>query len=366
MTQPLQNKMFVLDSHCDTPSQIHRLRNILLDNEYAHVDLPKIRRGGVDGVFFALYVPSALDNDMEAAREYAYRLLKGVKDSLSADSRAVLTSSVDQAMKNKSEGRISIFLGLENGSAIGESLEELRRFYNEGVRYVTLCHTGNNQICDSCATKEKRWNGLSPFGKEVVAEMNRLGMLVDVSHISDESFYDVIRYSVKPVVATHSCCRSLAGHPRNLTDDMIRSIAAKGGVVQVNFFPLFLDQDFAGVLDASGIMDRGEAIEAEFIADPADPLKRAAWYAVLDELSHLGRPSFRRIVDHIDHIVGLVGIDYVGLGSDFDGICVTPQGLDDISGFTVVLDEMRARGYSDSDIEKVASGNFFRVMKECQ
>lgn len=366
MTHPLQNKMFVLDSHCDTPSQIHRLRNISLDNEYAHVDLPKIRRGGVDGVFFALYVPASLDNDTEAARAYAYKLLKGVKESLSEDSGAVLTTSVSQALANRQDGRISIFLGLENGSAIGGSLEELRKFHNEGVRYVTLCHTGNNQICDSCATKEKRWNGLSPFGREVVAEMNRLGMLVDVSHISDESFYDVMRYSVKPVVATHSCCRALADHPRNLTDDMIRCIAAKGGVIQINFFPLFLDSGFGAVLDASGIAAKGEAIEAEFIADPAAPAKRAAWNAVQDELLRIDRPSYRRIVDHIDHIVRLVGIDYVGLGSDFDGIYVTPEGLDDISSFPVVLDEMRARGYSESDIAKVASGNFFRVMEECQ
>ena len=366
MMLPLQNKMFVLDSHCDTPSQIHRLRNIHLDNAYAHVDLPKLRRGGVDGVFFALYVPASMDNDVEAARQYAYKLLDGVKSALNPESGAALTTSVVQAFTNKKEGRISIFLGLENGSAIGESLEELRKFHEEGVRYVTLCHTGNNQICDSCATKIKRWNGLSPFGREVVAEMNRLGMIVDVSHISDESFYDVIACSVKPVVATHSCCRALADHPRNLTDDMIRNIAAKGGVVQVNFFPLFLDSCFADVLDASGIAERGEAIEAEFISDPADPLKRDAWNTVQAELRTLSRPSYKRIVDHIDHIVHLVGIDYVGLGSDFDGIYITPEGLDDISGFPAVLDEMRARGYSESDIEKVASGNFFRVMKECQ
>lgn len=362
----LQNKMFVLDSHCDTPSQIHRLRNIHLDNEYAHVDLPKIRRGGVDGVFFALYVPASMDAGSNAARKYAYRLLDGVKSALAEDENAVITTSVAQALENKAQGRISIFLGLENGSAIGDSIEELCKFHKEGVRYVTLCHTGNNQICDSCATKVKRWNGLSPFGREVVAEMNRLGMLVDVSHISDEAFYDVIRYSEKPVVATHSCCRALADHPRNLTDDMIRCIASKGGVVQVNFYPLFLDSEFSRILDDSGIFERGEGIENEFIADPADPGKRAAWYSVLDDLAKLERPSYRRIVDHIDHIVSLVGIDYVGLGSDFDGIQVTPEGLDNISAFPLVLEEMRSRGYSESDIEKVASGNFFRVMRSCQ
>lgn len=366
MMEPLQNKMFVLDSHCDTPSQIYRLRNIIEDNAYAHVDIPKLRRGGVDGVFFALYVPASLDDDHKAAREYAYRLLDGVKSSLSEDCGAAIATSVSEALVNKSQGRISIFLGLENGSAIGNSLDELHNFHRAGVRYVTLCHTGNNQICDSCAAKVKRWNGLSPFGREVVAEMNRLGMMVDVSHISDEAFYDVIRYSRKPVVATHSCCRSLADHPRNLTDDMIRCIASTRGVVQVNFYPLFLDSGFSAILDESGIAERGEVVESEFIADPSDPVKRAAWNAVQDELRSLRRPSYRRIVDHIDHIVKLVGIDYAGLGSDFDGIAVTPSGLEDISGYQLIFEEMRARGYSESDIEKVAAGNFFRVMNECQ
>ena len=147
---------------------------------------------------------------------------------------------------------------------------------------------------------------------------------------------------------------------------MIRSIAEKNGVVQVNFYPLFLDSGFGAVLDGSGIAERGEAVENEFIADPADPKKREAWHIVQDELKSLPRPSYRRIVDHIDHIVDLVGIDYVGLGSDFDGIAVTPEGLEDVSGFSLVLDEMRERGYAESDIEKVASGNFFRVMKACQ
>ncbi len=355
--------MFVLDSHCDTPSQILRLRDISVDNPYAHVDIPKLRKGGVDGVFFALYVPAAMDNDPDAARAYAYRMLEGVRNTLENNPDAVITTSVQQAQENKSKGLLSVFIGLENGSAIGDSLEELRRFYAAGVRYVTLCHSGNNQICDSCAAKIKQWNGLSPFGKKVIVEMNRLGMLIDVSHISDEAFYDVVNLSCKPVVATHSCCRALADHPRNLTDDMIRKIAATGGVVQVNFYPLFLDSGFRYILDASGIMERGESVESEFIADPSDSRKRAAWNAVQDELKSLKRPSYKRIVDHIDHIVRLVGIDYVGLGSDFDGIEVTPDGMEDISKFSRVFDEMRARGYTESEIEKVASGNFFRVMQ---
>jgi membrane dipeptidase len=267
-----------------------------------------------------------------------------------------------QALENKKAGRFSVFLGLENGSPIGNDLGELARWYDAGVRYMTLCHSADNQICDSCASANKTWHGLSPFGREVVAEMNRLGMLVDVSHVSDETFYDVVGLSTKPVVATHSCCRALANHPRNMTDEMIVRIARTGGVIQINFYPLFLDNGFGSILAESGIMERGEAIESEFIKDPSDPVKRAAWNAVQDELMSLPRPSYKRIADHIDHAVSLVGTDHVGLGSDFDGIEVTPSGLEDISMMPVLFDELRYRGYSESDIEKIAGTNFLRVL----
>jgi membrane dipeptidase len=192
--------------------------------------------------------------------------------------------------------------------------------------------------------------------------MNRLGMLVDVSHISDSSFYDVLETSTRPVVATHSCCRALCDHPRNMTDEMIKDLAAAGGVIQINFYPLFLDGGFKHVLDRSGIMEYGERIESEFIADPANSARRAAWNKVQDELNALARPSYKLIADHIDHVVSLVGIDHVGIGSDYDGIEVTPQGMEDISRMPVLFDELRTRGYAESDLSKIASGNFFRIL----
>ena len=317
--------MFVLDSHCDTPTQIFRGRDLAKDNEAAHVDFPKIKRGGVDAAFFALYIPADLEG--EAALEHADRLYACVMDTLAANpDKAALAVTEQQAHENKSKDLFSIFLGLENGSPIGKSLDRLREFYDKGVRYMTLCHTKDNEICDSCASAVKTWHGLSPFGIEVVAEMNRLGMLIDVSHISDEAFYDVLKYSTQPVVATHSCCRALAGHPRNMTDDMIRALAAKGGVIQINFYPLFLDDTFP---------------EAEMFTAP--------------------RPSYKRIADHIDHVVDLVGIDHVGLGSDFDGIDVTPEGLENASMMPLLFEELRSRGYSEEDLEKIASRNFFNV-----
>lgn len=356
--------MFVLDTHCDTPSQILRLRNLAKDNEYAHVDFPKLRRGGVDGVFFALYVPASLDADPDKAFEYAGRLLEGVEKTVAENSSyAAFARTPEDAYSNKAASKVSVFLGLENGSAVGYSLERVKWFYDRGVRYVTLCHSADNQICDSCASSVKRWGGLSPFGHDVVAELNRLGILVDVSHASDDTFYDVLECSTKPVVATHSCCRALADHPRNMTDDMIRALASSGGVIQINFYPVFLDNGFRYALAQSGIMEKGELIESDFISDPGNSTKRAAWNRVQDELMALMRPSYKLIADHIDHVVDLVGIDHVGIGSDFDGIEVTPEGMEDISKMPVLFEELRDRGYSEDDLSKLAGANFFRVLK---
>ena len=352
--------MFLLDSHCDTPSHILRLRDLALDNRYSHVDFPKLRRGGIDGAFFALYTPASLSSDESYA--YACRLLDGVSGVLAAHpDKARLATTREEAYANKADGVFSVFLGLENGQALDQSLERVDEFYDAGVRYITLCHSKNNQICDSCAQGDG-WNGLSPFGRDVVRKMNSLGMLVDVSHISDASFYDVLETSDKPVVATHSCCRALCDHPRNMTDEMIRHLAEAGGVIQINFYPLFLDGSFKSIMNASGIMEYGERIESEFIADPANPEKRAAWNRVQDELEALMRPSYKLIADHIDHVVDLVGIDHVGLGSDYDGIEVTPHGMEDISMMPVLFDELRSRGYTDSDLSKIASDNFFRIL----
>lgn len=353
--------MFVLDSHCDTPSQIYRLRDINLDNERGQVDFPKLKRGGVDGSFFAIYTSPSKQGPEAVA--YALELIAALKDAVEASESAAITLSPSEALRNKGKDVFSVFIGMENGSPIGKSLPLLRQFYRMGVRYMTLCHSKDNEICDSCAGNGY-WNGLSPFGREVVAEMNRLGMIIDVSHISDKSFYDVLDCSSVPVVATHSCCRALADHPRNMTDDMIRALAAKGGVIQVNFYPVFLDNGFAKVLEESRIEERGDIVESIFISDPADKAKREAWYEVEDELARLPRPSYKKIVDHIDHIVALVGVDYVGLGSDFDGIAVTPEGIENASFFYKIFDELRSRGYSEKDIEKIAGGNFFRVFNQ--
>ena len=338
-----------------------RLRDLSVDNPFAHIDFPKLRRGGVDASFFALYTPGTMQPD--AATAYALKMLAGVNDAVSSASDvAALAYSPEEVLRNKDAGKTSVFIGMENGLPIQDSLSLLRQFWRMGVRYMTLTHNTDNQICDSAA-QGRRWGGLSPFGRQVVSEMNRLGMIIDLAHASDATFFDCIRCSKAPVVSTHSCCRALAHHRRNMTDDMLRAIAAVDGVIQINFYPLFLSDDFAVELERSGLDPIADAVEEEFIKDPASPEKYRAWVDIQKKLAMLKRPSYKRVVDHIDYAVSIAGIDHVGIGSDFDGINVTPEGLEDVSKMPVVFDEMRARGYSETDIEKVAGGNFLRVMR---
>jgi len=315
--------MFVLDSHCDTPLQLYRRQlDLAKDNDNTHVDFPKLKAGGVDGAFFALYTPNTMTQ--EESKQTADALLDAVMKCVEANKdKAALTTTSAQAYENQANGLFSIFMGMENGLPIGKSLDALRDYYNKGVRYLTLTHNGNNDICDAAVAKEKKWHGLSPFGREVVAEMNRLGMLIDVAHVSDETFWDVIKYSEKPFVSTHSCCRALSDRPRNMTDEMIKAMAEKGGVIQINFYPVFLDPTY----------------------EDGDPV----------------RPSYTKIVDHIDHVVEIAGIDHVGIGSDFDGIDYAPEGMEDASCMRKVFEEMERRGYGKNEISKVAGENFFRV-----
>lgn len=354
--------MIVLDSHCDTPSQLLRRRIVSEDNAHGHVDIPKLRRGGVDASFFALYTPTSMEPD--AATRYAMQMLAATKDVIEANpSELALACSADDILSNKSRGLISILLGMENGSPIQTSLPLLREFHRMGVRYMTLTHNGDNEIADA-ASHGTRWHGLSPFGREVVAEMNRLGMIIDVAHASDETFYDCLRYSTKPIVSTHSCCRALAGHRRNMTDDMIRKMADKGGVIQINFYPVFLSDAFARAFDAvNEEHPEYDAADKAFRADPGNPEVRREYFRVMDILKTLDRPGVKEVVDHIDHAVNVGGIEHVGIGTDFDGIEVPPAGLEDVSCLALVFEEMARRGYSPSDIEKVAGSNFLRVMR---
>jgi membrane dipeptidase len=305
--------------------------DIGIDGDRSQVDLPKLKAGGVDASFFALYTSADLSEDEAATK--VLEMIARVYDALDAYSeQAALALTPEDALRNKGKGLISIFLGIENGSPIHKSLPLLRQFYRMGVRYMTLTHNGDNEIADSAA-QGTRWHGLSPFGREVVDEMNRLGMIVDVAHVSDETFYDVIKCSKAPIVSTHSCCRALASHRRNMTDDMIRTLADHGGVIQINFYPVFLSDLYASFYEVKG--------------EKASP-----------------RPGVSDVVNHIYHAVKVGGIEHVGIGTDFDGIEVTPKGLEDISKLPKVFDQLKRKGYSEDQIELIAGKNFLRTFND--
>jgi membrane dipeptidase len=345
----------------DTPSQLLRLRDPGVDNPYAQVDFPKLRRGGVDGAFFALYTPAEMAPD--AATRYALQMLSATYDAVEAHPGEVsLAFSPEDAVKARKNGRISLFLGMENASPIQESLALLRTFYRMGVRYLTLTHNGDNAVADSAA-EGKRWGGLSPFGREVVAEMNRLGMMVDLSHAADSTFWDCLKLSRAPIVATHSCCRALCAHRRNLTDEMLQALGESDGYVGINFYPSFLSDDFGKDPADAALLDEADAVEAAFIRNPADPERVEAWHRMQDRLRELPRPGVKEIVDHVDHAVSLAGIDHVGLGSDYDGILVAPEGMEDVSKIGCIAQEMARRGYSSRDIEKVTGKNLMDVFR---
>ena len=311
----------ILDSHIDTPSAILRGRNVGIDNPEAHVDFPKMKAGGVDGAFFALYTPPEFEPDK--ATRYAMEMLSATYDACDENpDYAVMTFGPDEVAGNMKNGLISVFMGMENAAPIQESLSLLRTFYRLGVSYMTLTHNGDNAVADSAA-EGKRWGGLSPFGKQVVAEMNAMGMMIDLSHASDQTFWDCIKLSKAPVIATHSSCRALCSHRRNLTDEMLQALGEKDGYVGINFYPFFLSDQY----------EEGKP-----------------W-----------RPGVKEIVDHIDHAVKFAGIDHVGIGSDFDGIEVAPEGVENIAQLDAVWEEMRRRGYSEKDILKVSGQNLLDV-----
>lgn len=354
----LHNESIVLDSHCDTPIRLLDGADLSHNKGEGHVDFERMERGGVDASFFVLYTSNKMEPDSATRR--ALQMAAKIYDSIEANSKRVaLALCSEDIMKLKKKGKRAILIGMENGLPIQNDLSLLRIFYDLGVRYMTLTHAGNNEICDSCATKEKKWNGLSPFGVDVVKEMNRLGMLIDVSHISDEAFYDVLKYSQAPVVATHSCCRAISNHPRNLTDQMIKDLAAQGGVIQINFYPPFLNEHYAK--EFWPLCDAFEEAQENFKKDPEKYKKELV--AAEANMFALQRPSYKEVVNHIDHVVKLVGPKHVGLGSDFDGIETTPEGLEGIDKFSIITKELVERGYDEDAIKGILGGNFLRILQ---
>jgi membrane dipeptidase len=359
----IHRRAIVIDTHCDTPTvMLEKGIDIGQRSEQNNVDLIRMKEGGLDAAFFAIFVSNALDQQHPSAKalemiDEVYRQIERYPEL------AAMAFSPQDIRWLHVEGKRAILLGMENGGPIEGSLRLLRDFYRLGVRYVTLTHGDNNDICDSSTAPAPRWNGLSEFGKTVVKEMNRLGMIVDVSHISDKAFWDVLETSQAPVIASHSCARALCSAPRNMSDEMIKALAAKGGVIQVNFYGGFLSQDIYQKSEENRkkLAPEIEKLKEQFKDNPEEFQK------AIMEMWHKDSPPpppIDILIDHIDHIARLVGADYVGLGSDFDGASSYPQGLQDVSGYPLITYHLLKRGYGEKDIQKILGGNFLRVFDE--
>jgi membrane dipeptidase len=353
-----------VDTHADTPSEfLDHPFDLGAVNSRGHFDYPRMKAGGLDAEFFAAYVPAKYANKGAAA--YCMKIMETIHEMAeNYPSWVRFTTSTTGIRAAVAENRRAILIGIEGGHAIEDSLDLLRAFYRFGARYMTLTHTNTNNWADS-STDEAKHNGLTPFGKQVVLEMNRLGMLVDISHVADKTFYDAIEVSKAPVIASHSSSRALASAPRNMTDDMLRALAKNGGVAMVNFYPVFLSDEVAKASKA-----RDEKLKPEIAALKAkDPFEGPAYDEGVRKLmaaNPLPKVSWTVIVDHIDHMVKVAGIDHVGIGSDFDGIPAVPEGMEDVSKLPAIPAELKRRGYSDADVKKIMGENFMRVFGEAE
>ena len=362
----LHRQAIVVDTHIDTPQRF-------LDEDFdltprdpkGHIDLPRMKEGGLDAGFMSIYVDMRRHQGLEATRR-ALQLIDSVNQQVARhpDQLVLATTAADVRRAHKQK-KIALLMGVEGGTPIADDLRLLRLFYQLGVRYMTLTHGLANNWADS-STDEPKHNGLTDFGKEVVREMNRLGMLVDISHVSDKAFYDALEISQAPMIASHSSCRALCKHPRNMTDEMIKALAAKGGVIQINYHIGFLDQTYADAYEkiAPELRARMRAL-AEQYKDDDHALSEAREALFKDYQAQLPKVSWERVVEHVDHAVRLVGPDHVGLGSDFDGATM-PEGLNDVSYLPRLTQALLDRGYREKDIKKILGGNTLRVLEEAE
>jgi len=369
LAEKIHEKTLTVDTHCDTPMDMAR-SDFDLGERHTEgcVDFPRMIEGGLDAEFFAVFTSQGPRTDSVFDEVYGYALdvLKKIHKNVEKNSDvAEIAISPDDAYRLKKAGKISAFIGIENGYPIGKDISRIKEFYDRGARYITLCHTRNNDICDSSTDpKGPENNGLSSFGGDVVKEMNRLGMMIDVSHISDKAFYDVLKLSRAPVIASHSSCRALCESPRNLTDDMLLSLKDNGGVIQICILSEYIKTpDPNPELDAK-LKELSEKY-GDFGSLPDDKKKvaRSEYREIHKKYEKLA--TVKDVVDHIDHVVQVIGVDHVGIGTDFDG----GGGVDgcktvaDMKNITV---ELLRRGYARADIAKIWGGNVMRVLKEVE
>jgi len=371
----IQDSAIVVDTHADTPQRF-------LDEGYdigstdpkdtGHISLDKARRGNLGAEFFSIWVDPETNQGRFA--KHTFDLIDSVYEQAARHpDRMMMAFSVADIERAHREHKLAALMGIEGGHSIENDMRLLRDYYRLGVRYMTLSWSNTNEWADSSGDiddpKVQHHNGLTDFGKQVVLEMNRLGMMVDISHVADKTFWDAIATTKAPVIASHSSARALVDVPRNMTDDMLRAVAKNGGVVQVNFFSAFDDADFNKALKAQ---QKDMAAAQQKYLDDLKAARKPVSYLDTDRIerewmARIPRPPLKSLIDHIDHIAKVAGVDHVGLGSDFDGVSgATPQGIDSAADLPKITQALLDRGYSAADIKKILGGNLLRVFGEVE
>jgi membrane dipeptidase len=348
----------VLDTHIDVTPKLQTSWKFDEEHKDGHIDLPRMRKGGLNGLFFSIYMagtvtgPKAVNDAIERIAA-VHRLAQQLPDQVA------LCVTAEDVRKAHKQGKIAALMGMEGGHMINNSLAVLRMYAALGVRYLTLTHSVNVDWADSSGDQPKH-NGLTDFGKDVVRELNRLGVMVDISHVADKTFWDAIEVSKAPMIASHSSCRAISGHARNMTDDMIKALAAKGGVIQINYLDQFIDNDLFQYSQKSQPLMR----ELQQKYPGRENLDRRR-EEVAKQFGPAPKASWEKIVEHIDHAVKLVGADHVGLGSDFDGGSM-PVGMEDCTQLPKITEALMRKGYSVSDIKKILGENTLRLLSDVE
>jgi len=361
----LHDRALVIDSHDDTTQRMlfDKTFDITVRHKDGNIDLPRMREGGLDALFFSIWVPSDITGPPAVKR--ALDLIDSVHKAAKAHPADLMLATTAADIRRAAAGhKIAALMGMEGGHMINDDLGQLRKYAALGVRYLTLTHFKNNNWADS-STDKPAHNGLTPFGKDVVRELNRLGMMVDISHVADKTFYDALAVTDAPVIASHSSCRAIANHPRNMTDEMLRALAKNGGVVMINYHAGFLSEEFRVASEKrNGTVDVAMAAMSKKCGG-----NEACTTLESERIDHeamangeLPKVTWEKIVDHIDHAVKVAGADHVGLGSDFDGATM-PLGMEDASKLPKITDALLKKGYAEQDIEKILGGNILRVME---
>jgi len=361
----LAQETLTVDTHIDLPYRLlEKPDDVTVRTEDGHFDLVRAREGGLDAAFMSIYVPASLQ-ETGGGRKLADELIDLVEGiATQAPDSFAIARSVDEVRSLFAEGIFALPMGIENGAAIEDDLSAVQHFYDRGVRYITLSHSEPNLICDSSYSTDRPSGGLSPFGHEVVSEMNRLGIIVDISHVTDDTFFQAIELSKAPMIASHSCCRHFTpGFERNMTDEMIMLLAEKGGVIQIAYAPGFLSEAAQKQSTELWATMRQYMEENDVAMGSPEFNDRIALYYEQNPKVETG---VNDVADHIEHVIGLVGIDHVGIGSDFDGISSAPTGLEDVSTYPNLIEELLCRGLSEQDIRKVCGENLLRVWSEVE